>query len=128
MFEIYCLTIDIKVFDKERAEGAVGVPAVLLSRRIARAPLEDLVVPTIFAIVFYFMAGFRTDTPTFFVFLLMSIITQYIAVNLASVCVAISRDFAVASAIASLCYTLQTFSCGYVVQADQIPVYVRWLK
>ena len=128
IFESYRLTIDIKIFDRERAESAVGVPALLLSRRIARAPLDDLVVPTIFAIVFYFIAGFRADSPTFLVFWLVSIIAQYIAVNLASVCVAISRDFAVASLIANLCCTLQTFSCGYFVQADQIPIYVRWLK
>ena len=39
---------DIELFDRERQEGVVGVPAFILSRRLARLFLEDLAVPTIF--------------------------------------------------------------------------------
>ncbi|KAH0536600.1 hypothetical protein FGG08_006533 [Glutinoglossum americanum] len=128
MFETYRLTIDIQLFDRERNEDVVSVSAFLLSRRASRLFLEDLPVPIIFSIIYYFMAGFREDARTFFVFLTVMVIGQFITVTLASLCVAVSRDFAGASLIANLAYTLQSFCCGYFVQAQQIPVYVRWLK
>jgi ABC-type multidrug transport system ATPase subunit len=128
MFETYRLTIDIKLFDRERSEGVVTAPAFLLSRRISRLFLEDLPVPIIFATIYYFMAGFRADATTYFIFLAVTIICQFITVTLASLCVAVARDFATASLIGNLSYTLQSFSCGYFVQSQQIPVYTRWLK
>lgn len=128
MFEIYRLSIDIGVFDMERSEGVINVLPFLLSRRLSRIFLEDLPVPVIFTLIFYFMAGFRADVVTFFIFLGVMIISQYITVTLASLCIAVSREFASASLLANLTYTLQTFCCGYFVQSQQIPVYVRWLK
>jgi hypothetical protein len=59
LFETFRLTTDIQVFDRERNEGIVGVPAFLLSRRVARLPLEDLPVPILFSVIFYFMVGYR---------------------------------------------------------------------
>ncbi|KAI9869134.1 MAG: hypothetical protein M1813_002958 [Trichoglossum hirsutum] len=128
MFETYRLTMDIQLFDRERNEDVVSVPAFLLSRRLSKLFLEDIPVPVIFTLIYYFMAGFRAEAPTFFVFLAVIVISQYITVTLASLCVAVSRDFAGASLIANLAYTLQTFCCGYFIQAQQIPIYVRWLK
>ncbi|KAI9776803.1 MAG: hypothetical protein M1839_009354 [Geoglossum umbratile] len=128
MFETYRLTIDIKMFDRERNEGVVSVPAFLLSRRLSRLFLEDLPVPIIFGLIFYFMAGFRTEPAAFFIFLAIAIISQFITVTLACLCVAVSRDFAVASLIGNMSYTIQSFCCGYFVQSLQIPVYTRWLK
>jgi ABC-2 type transporter len=128
MFEIYRLTIDMKLFDRERNEGVVSVPAYLLSRRFSRLFLEDLPVPIIFGTIFYFMAGFRVESATFFIFLLITVISQFIAVTLASVCVGISRNFAIASWFGNLTFVLQTSCSGFLVQAEQIPVYVRWLK
>ncbi|EHL02103.1 putative Uncharacterized ABC transporter ATP-binding protein/permease [Glarea lozoyensis 74030] len=39
-----------------------------------------------------------------------------------------SRNFAGASLIANLGYTVQSMACGFFVQANEIPVYVRWTK
>lgn len=128
MLETYRLTVDIKVFDRERSEGVVTVSAFLLSRRISRFILEDLIVPTIFTIIYYFMVGFRSDPATFFMFLAIMIILQFITIGLATLCVAVSRDFAIASLIGNTTYTLQTLGCGFFIQSQQIPVWVRWLK
>lgn len=128
MFETYRLTIDIKIFDRENSEGVVGVPAFLISRRLARTVVEDLPVPLIFSTIFYFMVGFRHLADQFFIFLAVNILSQYIAITFATVCVAVSRNFAGASLIANMGYTLQSLGCGYFVQSNQIPVYMRWLK
>lgn len=128
LYETFRLTIDIQLFDRERSEGVVGVPAFLLSRRAARFPLEDLPVPLLFSLIFYFMVGYRLDTQQFFIFFGLSLLTHYIAVTFAAVCIGFSRNFPGASLVCNLSFTLQSFACGYFVQTHQIPVYVRWLK
>ncbi|KAL1959781.1 hypothetical protein VTO42DRAFT_926 [Malbranchea cinnamomea] len=128
LYETYRLTFDIQVFDRERNEGVVSVPAFFLSRRVARVLLEDLPVPIIFSVIFYFMVGYRLAVAEFFIFLTINILTHYIAVTFAAVCIGLSRNFTGASLAANLVYTLQTMACGYFVQANQMPVYVRWTK
>ncbi|OAX80691.1 hypothetical protein ACJ72_04968 [Emergomyces africanus] len=128
LYETFRLTTDIQVFDRERIEGVVGVPSFLLSRRAARLFLEDLPVPTLFSIIFYFMVGYRLHPAEFFMFLALNILTQYTAVTFAAICIGISRNFPGASLVANLSFTMQSIACGYFVQSNQIPVYVRWLK
>lgn len=128
LFEVYRLTVDIKLFDRERGEGVVGVPAFLISRRLARLFIEDIPVPLIFSVIFYFMAGFRADAGQFFIFFAITLLSQYISVTFAMLCVAASRDYAGSSLIANMGYTVQSLGCGYFVQSTQIPVYMRWLK
>lgn len=128
LYETYRLTIDIRLFDRERNEGVVGVPAFLLSRRVARFPLEDLPVPLLFSVIFYFMVGYRLDADQFFIFFALTVLTHYVAVTFAAVSIGIARSFPGASLVGNLCFTLQSFACGYFVQGNQIPVYVRWLK
>ncbi|KUJ14979.1 ABC transporter-like protein [Mollisia scopiformis] len=128
MFETYRLTIDIELFDREHNENVVDVVPFLLSRRIARFFTEDLPVPLAYSTIFYWMAGFRAEAGTFLTFFAIVFINQYIAVTYAAACVAASRTFAAASLIANLGYTIQSMACGYFVQANSIPVYVRWLK
>ena len=128
LFETYRLTVDIELFDRERSEGVVSVPAFLVSRRLARFLVEDIPVPFIFSVIFYFMAGFRPEASQFFTFFAIGVLMQYIAVTFAMTCVAVSRHFAGASLIANMGYTIQSLGCGYFVQSNQIPVYVRWLK
>lgn len=128
LFETFRLTTDIQLFDRERNEGVVGVPSFLLSRRAARLFLEDLPVPILFSVVFYFMVGYRLEAAEFFIFLTINILTHYLAVTFAAVCIAISRNFPGASLVANLSFTLQSMACGFFVQSNQIPVYVRWTK
>jgi len=127
ILDVYRLTVDIRLFDMERSDRVAGVPAFLLSRRLSKLP-EDLLVPIIFSSIFYFMVGFRKDIASFAIFLTVNVASQYSAVTLACLCVAVARDFAVASLIANLLFTIQFLCCGWVVQTDQLPVYLRWLR
>ncbi|CZT10387.1 related to A.gambiae ATP-binding-cassette protein [Rhynchosporium agropyri] len=128
MFETYRLTVDVQLFDREHNENVVDVVPFLLSRRIARFLTEDLPVPLAYSVTFYWMAGFRAEADTFLVFFSIILIGQYIAVTYAAACVAAARDFATASLIANLGYTVQSMACGYFIQSNSIPVYVRWMK
>lgn len=94
LYETYRLTIDIQLFDEEARQGVVGIPAFLISRRLARLFIEDIPVPLIFSLIVYFMAGFRKDGTVFLTFFSVILLEQYIAVCFATMCVAISRHFA----------------------------------
>ncbi|KAF2268532.1 ABC transporter-like protein [Lojkania enalia] len=128
LYETYRLTTDIQLFDEETRQGVVSIPGFLISRRLARMFIEDVPVPLIFSLIFYFMTGFRTEGAEFLTFFSVILLEQYIAVCFATTCVAVSRHFAGASLVANLAYTLQSMACGYFVQANTIPVYVRWTK
>lgn len=98
MYETYRMSLEIEIFDRERSEGVVSIAAFLLSRRIAKL-IEDILVPVLFCVPFYFMAGFRNDPAQFLIFFAVILIHQFIAVIYATLSVAISRDFAIASLI-----------------------------
>lgn len=128
LYEMYRLTTDIQLFDEERRQNVVSIPAFLISRRLARFFLEDIPVPLVFSLIYYFMCGFRADGGEFLTFFSVVLLLQYIAVTFAMTCIAVSRHFAGASLVANLAYTLQSMGCGYFIQSNTIPIYVRWTK
>lgn len=128
MFETYRLTIDIPTFDREHSEGCVTALPFMLSRRLARLVTEDVPVPFLFSVIYYFMIGFDKDVGKFFTFFSIVLLNHYIAISLAMTSVAAVRNFPGASLIGNLTYTLQSMACGYFAQSATLPVYVRWLK
>lgn len=102
LYETYRLTTDIQLFDEEARQGVVSIPAFLISRRLARMLIEDIPVPLLFSIIYYFFCGFRADAGQFFTFFAIILLHQYIAVCFAMVCIACSRHFAGASLVANL--------------------------
>ncbi|KAF8424189.1 ABC transporter [Tirmania nivea] len=129
LYETYRLTsLDIKVFDRERREGVIGVVAWLVSRRIARLATEDIAVPFIFSVITYFMVGYDLDASQFFRYFAVILVGQFLAVNFATLTVGVSRDYNEASLVGNLSFTLQTMASGYFIQTNSIPVYVRWTR
>jgi|SRR5579871_3298716 len=74
------------------------------------------------------MCGLGFNGGRFAIFFSVLLIEQYIAVAFATLCIAVSRDFAIASLVGNLSYTWQTYACGFFVQAQNLPVYLRWVK
>ncbi|KAI1122767.1 P-loop containing nucleoside triphosphate hydrolase protein [Nemania abortiva] len=127
-FEIYRMSLDIPTFDREKSEGCVAALPFILSRRIARLFTEDIPVPFLYSVIFYFLAGFDLDVRKFFTFFAVLLLNHYISVTLAAACIAAVRHFPGASLIANLAYTLQSLACGFFIQSNTIPIYVRWTK
>ncbi|RSL82208.1 hypothetical protein CEP51_005304 [Fusarium floridanum] len=128
IFETYRMTLDMPIFDREASERCVSPVAFVFSRRLARLLTEDLPVPIIFSVLIYFMTGLDRQVEKFLIFFAITLLNHYIAVVCAMACVVISRNFATASLIASLIYTLQSLASGMIVQIETIPVYVRWTR
>ncbi|SCU91064.1 LAFA_0F01662g1_1 [Lachancea sp. 'fantastica'] len=129
LFETYRLCEqDIKVYDRERAEGCVTPWSFIAARRIANFLAEDLAMPLLYSIVTFFMYGMEAGAKSFFVFFAVVLLVHQCSASFALVSVAISRDFSKASLVGNLNYTLQSMACGFFVNAKQMPVYVRWTK
>lgn len=127
-FEVFRLTQDLPLYDRENSEGCATALPYLISRRLARLVTEDLAVPLVFSTISYWMAGLDHDANRFMTYFAITLINQYIAVTCAMCCVTASRNFAGASLIANMAYTLQSFACGYFIQSNTIAVWLRWLK
>lgn len=127
LVELHRLFKDIQIYDREKTEHAVSAWGFLISRRLASL-LEDLLVPTIFATIFYFVVGLRADPATFFVFLATNVILHFVALGMVNMCVAISRDSTTAAAICNLSFNVQVLASGYFVQSAQLPIWLRWIK
>ncbi|PHH86057.1 hypothetical protein CDD83_10818 [Cordyceps sp. RAO-2017] len=128
IFEVYRMTIDIATFDRESSDNCVDPLPFVLSRRLARIPIEDVPVPLIFSALSYFLAGFDRQVDKFFIYFAVTLVNQFIAVTCAMTCVVAVRHFAGASLMANLVFTLQSLACGIFIQSNSMPVYVRWLK
>lgn len=123
-------------FYREYKENFVSIPGFIISRRLGKFFLEDVSVAVIFALITYFMWGLRitTDldgpqTPSyFFIYLAVTILTNFVGMASAMFCFALCDDFAIASLVTNAFYQLQNSACGYFVNAATMPVYVRWVK
>ncbi|KAE8405044.1 P-loop containing nucleoside triphosphate hydrolase protein [Aspergillus pseudonomiae] len=109
IYEIFRLSYDIRMFDREQEEGDIPGPAISF-------------------IVFYFLVGLWRSVAEAFLFLLILVLATYISLTAAVLAIAISRDFAIAGLIGNLLYTLQSLSGGYLVHVEQIPIWLRWSK
>jgi hypothetical protein len=126
LFEIYRLTrYDIPLFDRERGENVVNGVAWAVSHRIAHGILEDFFVPFLFCFIFAYLADFQGNIG---VFLAITVLIHYVIISFALFSVALLRNFAWAALMANLFATVQTYGSGFFVQAETIPVYVRWMK
>ncbi|KAK0440521.1 P-loop containing nucleoside triphosphate hydrolase protein [Armillaria borealis] len=129
MYEVYRLTmIDLPVFDREHSDGIVGVIPWIISHRAAHAILEDILVPFVFSAITYYMVGLSSSETQFFYYFAIGLLTQFISVTFAGFATAMTRDFSKATIIANIAFMLHTYPCGFFIQADAIPIYVRWTK
>ena len=126
--EICRLASDIKFFNHEQQDGVTEAVSFLLSRRAAKLFLEDLTIPAVFTVVYYFLVGYRVPVAQVFIFLLAMTLTHYAAIVFATLCIAVTRNLHGAGLMGNLYFALQMMASGYFLQADQIPVYTRWLK
>ena len=122
-------------FYRERKEISTSVPGFIISRRLSKLFLEDLPSSVTFAAILYFMWGLRTtndeghgDASYFFNFLAVCILVELLGMALSFFCFAVSPDLLLSNLIINVFYQVQNMSCGYFVNAKEMPVYVRWLK
>ncbi|CDR36421.1 CYFA0S01e01332g1_1 [Cyberlindnera fabianii] len=119
---------DIKTFDRERSDNCTSPLGFLLSRRLAKLFTEDVIVTLLYSIITYFMYGLQRTARKFFIYWIMVFLTHLTSMTGAMFAVSLTRNYAEASLVANLNYTVQSFACGFFANANTMPVYVRWTK
>ncbi|CAR26262.1 ZYRO0B05588p [Zygosaccharomyces rouxii] len=129
LFDTYRLTEqDIILYDRERAEGIVSPASFMLARKLLLFWTDDIMMILIFVTISYFMIGLEVSAKKFFLHFSVVFLIQLSCSGLALFSVAISRDFAKASLVGNMSFTLLSLACGFFVNAKSMPVYVRWTK
>ena len=127
IFVVYKTTGDLKVFDRERADRIYDVLSYVSAQFISQLPF-NILFPTVFSVIMYFMIGLRTDdlAINLFRFVLANVLAHFVVVAYSLFCCAFARDFATASLIANSLFTFFSFSAGYFIQLDSIPPGLKW--
>ncbi|KAK9699271.1 hypothetical protein RND81_08G164200 [Saponaria officinalis] len=110
---------------KERAADMYRLSAYFLARTTSDLPL-DLVLPLLFLLVVYFMAGLRLDAGTFFYTLLTVFLCIVAAQGLGLAIGASLMDIKKATTLGSV--TVMTFMLagGFFVQ--KVPIFIYWIR
>ncbi|XP_051114344.1 ABC transporter G family member 22-like [Andrographis paniculata] len=113
------------MLNKERAADMYRLSAYFMARTTSDLPL-DLILPVIFLLVVYFMAGLRMDTAAFFLTISIVFLCIIAAQGLGLVIGATLMDLKKATTLASV--TVMTFMLagGYFVK--DVPVFISWLR
>ncbi|XP_039021775.1 ABC transporter G family member 22-like [Hibiscus syriacus] len=113
------------MLNKERAADMYRLSAYFLARTTSDLPL-DLILPVLFILVVYFMAGLRLSAAPFFLSMLTVFLCIVAAQGLGLAIGASLMDLKRATTLASV--TVMTFMLagGYFV--ERVPVFISWIR
>ncbi|KAJ1423337.1 P-loop containing nucleoside triphosphate hydrolase [Sesbania bispinosa] len=113
------------MLNKERAADMYRLSAYFLARTTSDLPL-DLILPVLFLIVVYFMAGLRLSAAPFFLTILTVFLCIVAAQGLGLAIGATLMDLKRATTLASV--TVMTFMLagGFFVQ--RVPIFISWIR
>ncbi|XP_050226949.1 ABC transporter G family member 22-like isoform X1 [Mercurialis annua] len=113
------------MLNKERAADMYRLSAYFLARTTSDLPL-DLVLPVLFLVVVYFMAGLRMSAAPFFLSQLTVFLCIVAAQGLGLAIGAMLMDLKKATTLASV--TVMTFMLagGYFVK--KVPIFIAWIR
>ncbi|XWS59337.1 hypothetical protein CRYUN_Cryun08bG0113200 [Craigia yunnanensis] len=113
------------MLSKERAADMYRLSAYFLARTTSDLPL-DLILPVLFLLVVYFMAGLRLSASPFFLSMLTVFLCIVAAQGLGLAIGATLMDLKRATTLASV--TVMTFMLagGYFVK--KVPVFISWIR
>ncbi|KAJ9693827.1 hypothetical protein PVL29_009675 [Vitis rotundifolia] len=113
------------MLSKERAADMYRLSAYFVARTTSDLPL-DLLLPVLFLIIVYFMAGLRMDAGSFFLTMLTVFLCIVAAQGLGLAIGATLMDLKRATTLASV--TVMTFMLagGYFVK--KVPIFISWIR
>ena len=123
--------------EKERGNGirpwrfSSPTASLIFLRKVVPLPrqlISDIFVPLLFSAVTYSMSGYRPGFSHFMVFAVVNILHHLANVTLVMLCVVVGRDFTQATVLINVISGLMNLSCGFFIQAQSFPIYLRWIK
>ncbi|KAJ0750908.1 putative ABC transporter, AAA+ ATPase domain, ABC-2 type transporter [Helianthus annuus] len=110
---------------KERSSGMYRLSSYFMSRTIGDLPME-LVLPTLFCIVTYWMAGLKPNLGSFLYALCALLLSVLVSQGLGLALGALVMDLKSATTLGSVIMLSFTLAGGYYVQ--HVPVFISWIK
>jgi ABC-type cobalamin/Fe3+-siderophores transport system ATPase subunit/ABC-type multidrug transport system permease subunit len=118
---------DLRIFDRELQDKMYQTSAYFTAHFLANLPLL-LLMPILYILPIYYGCGLRSTSVMFGNFLGVSVVLSFAISALALLSVSCHRAFAVSSLIANTNYTFITLGAGFLLNFQEVPVYVRWVK
>ncbi|KAB2096971.1 hypothetical protein ES319_A01G139600v1 [Gossypium barbadense] len=113
------------MLSKERAADMYRLSAYFLARTTSDLPL-DLILPVLFILVVYFMAGLRLSAGPFFLSMLTVFLCIVAAQGLGLAIGATLMDLKRATTLASV--TVMTFMLAGGFFVERVPVFISWIR
>ncbi|KAM7275845.1 hypothetical protein ACFE04_017711 [Oxalis oulophora] len=110
---------------KERSSGMYRLSSYYFARTVGDLPME-LVLPTIFVTVTYWMGGLKPSLLTFILTLLIVLYNVLVSQSLGLALGAILMDVKQGTTLASVTMLVFLLAGGYYIQ--YMPIFIAWLK
>ncbi|MCD7459035.1 ABC transporter G member 9 [Datura stramonium] len=126
MFQaIFTFPQERMMLEKERSSGMYRLSAYFMARTVGDLPME-LVLPTIFTIITYWMAGLKPSVGAFFSTLFSLLCNVLVSQGLGLALGAMVMDQKSATVLGSVIMLSFTLAGGYFVQ--HVPRFIAWIK
>ncbi|XP_058776767.1 ABC transporter G family member 9-like [Vicia villosa] len=122
---IFTFPQELMMLEKERSSGMYRLSSYFVSRMVADLPME-LVLPTIFLLITYFMAGLKATAINFFETLFTLLLSVLVAQGLGLALGAVVLDQKSATTLASVMMLVFLLAGGFYVQ--NVPKFIAWVK
>ncbi|KAM5585927.1 ABC transporter G family member 9 [Rosa sericea] len=122
---IFTFPPERKMLEKERTSGTYRLSSYFMSRIIGDLPME-LVLPTLFIIITYWMAGFKPTPVNFFHTLLVLLLLVLVAQGMGLALGAVVMDQKSATVLGSVLMLSFLLAGGFYVQ--HVPAFIAWIK
>ncbi|XP_038906339.1 ABC transporter G family member 9 [Benincasa hispida] len=113
------------ILEKERASGMYRLSSYFISRTTSDLPME-LVLPTIFIVIIYAMAGLKRTAANFFATLFSQLLSVLVAQGFGLAIGALVLDQSSATTLGSVIMLCFLLTSGYFVQ--HVPKFIAWTK
>lgn len=122
---IFAFPLERPMLMKERSSGMYKLSSYYVARMVGDLPME-LVLPTIFVTISYWMGGLKPSLVTFVLTLLIMLFNVLVAQGIGLALGAILMDVKQATTLASVTMLVFLLAGGYYIQ--QMPAFIAWLK
>ncbi|KAL5730162.1 ABC transporter G member 9 [Ranunculus cassubicifolius] len=122
---IFTFPQEREMLTKERSSGMYRLSSYFISRTVGDLPME-LILPTIFVLITYFMAGLKLTAGHFFATLFVLLFCVLVAESLGLALGALVMDLEAATTLGSVIMLTFLLAGGYYVQ--HVPGFIGWIK
>ncbi|GKB73555.1 ABC transporter G family member 9-like protein [Tanacetum coccineum] len=122
---IFTFPQEREMLAKERSSGMYKLSSYFMSRTIGDLPME-LILPTLFCILTYWMAGLKPNAGSFLYALFTILLSVLVSQGLGLALGALVMDLKSAAGLGSVIMLSFTLAGGYYVQ--NVPPFISWIK